>query len=74
MYIFSETRSVILHFKSYFILFCLGYLEIFRNKDVMHSELSLEARYAYVIKGSCRILICKLKESSRTKIIMFKEI
>ena len=29
-------------------VFCLGYLEILCNKELIHSEFSLEMRYAYV--------------------------
>ena len=45
MCIFSETRSFVLHFASYFILFCLGYLEIFCFKELPRRDFLLEASY-----------------------------
>ena len=46
MHIFSETKSFVLHFESYFILSCLGYLEIICNKELLQSVFSLEVKYA----------------------------
>ena len=69
MYIFSETKSFVLHFKNYLILFCLGYLEISFNKELLQSELSLEARCAYrcaYIAFSQRFVQCINKKRYQT--------
>ena len=68
MYIFPEARSFVLHFKSYFILFCLDYLDISCNKELLQSEFSLEARYAYV---TC-VLNHKMKSKNKYYHILFQ--